>query len=128
MATMRTSRARRAGVHIVLAISSVCLPVTLAIASDLGKIRSQKPDDEFVSSVSMYDIERCAIEVDALDTPTVYRQPDHPQFEMIAWATSILVELESTSKGTLVKTHFQTPGGRKARKRILSCAGVAGGA
>lgn len=122
---MRLYRTQRAGAYIILAISSVCLPGTLALASDLGKVRSQKPDDEFVSSVSMFDIERCAIDVDAIETPTVYRQPDRPQFEMIAWATSILVELESTSKGTLVKTHFQTPGGRKARKRILSCAGVA---
>lgn len=125
MAKMQMYQAPRACAYIVLAISAVCMPVPLALASDLGKIRSQKPDDEFVSSVSMFDIERCAIDVDALDTPTVYRQPDRPQFEMIAWATSILVELESTSKGTLVKTHFQTPGGRKARKRILSCAGIA---
>jgi hypothetical protein len=94
-----------------------------ALATDLGKIRSQAPDDEFRSSVGLYDIERCMIDVDAIDTPTVYRQPDRPNFTMIAWSTAILIELENQNGVTVVKTHFQSPGGRKARKRLLACAG-----
>ena len=96
---------------------------TGALAFDLGKIRREPPDDQFVSAVPMFDIERCAIEVDAISVPTVYRQPDRPDQEMMVWVTAIVLEMESTSAGTLVKTHFQSPGGRKARKRLLACAG-----
>ena len=85
---------------------------------------SSEPDDDIRSAVRMFDIERCMIAVDAAATPSVYRQPDEPNKVMIAWATGIVVEMETNSEVTFVKTHFQSPGGRKARKRLLECAGI----
>lgn len=94
-----------------------------ASAADLGKLRSSAPDDQFQSDRSMYDIERCMIEVDALAIPTVYRQPDRPDAELIAWETAILIEMTTNGNGTKLVAHFQSGGARKARKRLLACAG-----
>jgi hypothetical protein len=43
----------------------------------------------------------------------------------MAWGTAIVIELEAQAGGTKVSTHFTSPGGRKARKRLLDCAAYA---
>jgi len=92
-------------------------------AYDMGKVLASPADDSFISSRPMYEIERCAILVDAIFGVWVYRQPDRPNNELMAWGTAIVIELEAQGSGTKVITHFTSPGGRKARKRLLDCAG-----
>lgn len=91
-------------------------------AYDMAKVLVSPADDSFVSSRSMYDIERCAILVDAIVGVSIYRQPDRPNNELMAWGTAIVIELEAQGGGTKASTHFTSPGGRKARKRLLDCA------
>lgn len=107
-------------------VSAVALFASLwtapASAYDMAKVLVSPADDRFVSSRSMYDIERCAILVDAIVGVSVYRQPDRPNNELMAWGTAIVIELEAQAGDTKVSTHFTSPGGRKARKRLLDCA------
>lgn len=101
---------------------AISLSVTPASAFDLGKIRNSPPDDVVESSRNIFDIERCMIDVDAVSVATVYRQPDRPKEVTLAWWTAIVVTMEQAGNGTLVELRFQSPGGRKARKRLLACS------
>jgi hypothetical protein len=92
-----------------------------ASAYDMAKVLVFPTEDRFVSSRSMYDIERCAILEDAIVGVSVYRQPDRPNNELVAWGTAIVIELEAQAGGTKVSTHFTSPADEK-RASVCSTA------
>ena len=56
-----------------------------AAAADLGKLLKSEPERFEQTRHNLFDLERCMIEVDATQLPTVYRQPDRPEIVFIAW-------------------------------------------
>lgn len=107
----------------IITLLIAMLFVAPASAFDLGKIRNLPPDDTVNSKLNMFDIERCMIDVDAASVASVYRQPDRPNEVTLVWFTAIMVTMVANDEGTYVEARFQSPGGRKARKRLLACAG-----
>jgi len=85
---------------VVLALAS---PIS---AADIGKLRSKPVDLVLESSKHIFEVERCLIESDGPGVPSVYRQPDRPDFTMIAYSQGIgvplLVELSKTNTGTRI--------------------------
>jgi hypothetical protein len=73
----------------LLASFVIAISATPLLASDIGTLRQKPVEFTYTSSKSMFDIERCAVEVDNMSVPFVYRQPDRPNEAMIAWSGGI---------------------------------------
>ena len=56
-----------------------------AAAADLAKLLKSEPEQSEQTPHNLFDLERCMIEVDATQLPTVYRQPDRPETVFTAW-------------------------------------------
>lgn len=76
-----------------LASFALAICATPLIASDIGTLRQKPVEFTYTSSKSMFDIERCAVEIDSTGLPFVYRQPDRPNEVMIAWSVGTGVPL-----------------------------------
>ncbi len=79
-----------------------------APATKTAKFRDQKPDVSVYANQSMFDIERCMINVSMQGVTTVYRQPDRPDEVMIFWTNAEtvgrgMVEMKVRGAGTDVK-------------------------
>lgn len=88
--------------HVALLL--VFIPMA-SYGADLGKLNQKNPETIFKSKKSIFDIERCIIELDAPGLPSVYRQPDRPKISKIAYEQGVgviflitLTESESETK------------------------------
>lgn len=78
-----------------------------AFAADIGALNKKEPDATFTSSKTIFEIERCIIEIDALGVPGVYRQPDRPDKTQIAYSIGtgipLLIALFQTANGSRIE-------------------------
>lgn len=68
----------------VLILMVLVLPAG-AMAVDMTNYRTAAPPKILQTTRSMYDVERCAVEIDGPALASVYRQPDRPSEVRIAW-------------------------------------------
>lgn len=77
-----------------------------ALAYDLKKSKNEAVSAVFHSEKSIYDIERCLIEIDLVGAPIVYRAPDRPNESIVYRATpegaSHVMELKSVEGHTIL--------------------------
>ena len=80
-----------------------------AQAFDLGKLLKEKPDGEFTSPKSVYDIERCLLLRDWRDPVFLYRAPDRPEESLVYFTGGFnetrAIELRRADGGTQVRVH-----------------------
>ena len=88
------------------AVAAVLLFANPLSAADIGKTRSRPVDLILESSQNIFEVERCIIESDGPGIPSVYRQPDRPDFTTIAYSQGtgvpLLVELSRNNNGTRI--------------------------
>lgn len=56
-----------------------------AVAGPISKFDDKKPDIETVSTVALFDLERCLTDMDGWPVPLIYRQPDRPDETNMIW-------------------------------------------
>jgi hypothetical protein len=102
----------------ISAVAATCLLATSAAASNIGAARLHPVDQTFESEKTIFELERCLIDVDAQGMPLVYRQPDKPGKTLIAYSSGIgvpiLVELTTSPTGTRMDIRSQRLGLRKS--------------
>ena len=80
-----------------------------ALAGPVSKYDRQTPQADFVSPGSIYDIERCLIDIEQLGgVPFVYSQPDKPDERRLVWlnadhGVSFRIDLQRVANGTRVR-------------------------
>ena len=88
-------------------IAAVALSASVAIAGPISKFDDRKPDLEMVSSVPLFDIERCMTDMDNWPVPFIYRQPDRPGELNMLWVynmkTIARAYFVTTPAGVVVK-------------------------
>ena len=72
----------------LIAAMGVAIP---ASAIDIGKALQRPVTGHLQSAKGIYDLERCIVLLDGPGVPVVYRQPDRPDEEMIAYTESGMV-------------------------------------
>lgn len=87
------------------------------VAADIGKLNQKEPDLTVTSKKTIFEIERCIIEIDALGIPSVYRQPDQPDKTQIAYSLGtgvpLLIALMKLEDGSKIEIRRGTIGLRK---------------
>ncbi len=58
----------------------------LLVAGPISKWDARPPDENYVSSVSMYDAERCIIDTEGWSIPAVFKQADKPDLVTIVFS------------------------------------------
>ena len=66
-------------------LSGMALSGSVAMAGPISKFDDRNPDLEMVSSVPLFDIERCMTDMDDWPVPFIYRQPDRPNEMNMLW-------------------------------------------
>jgi hypothetical protein len=66
-------------------LSAIALCASQVSAGPISKYDDKKPDLEMVSSVPLFDIERCMTDMDNWPVPFIYRQPDRPGELNMLW-------------------------------------------
>jgi hypothetical protein len=69
----------------IIILFSIALMPLQAVAGPISKFDEKKPDIEQVSTVPLFDLERCFIDMDGYAGAFVYRQPDKPEEVNILW-------------------------------------------
>ena len=92
---------------IIVCLASVGLSTTAAEAADISKLQSKEISETYTSNKSIYDMERCIILLDGPGLPLVYRQPDRPDFTMIAYGQEMggvqaLIEISVQDMGSKI--------------------------
>ena len=99
-------------------------------AVDIGKALQRPVTASFSSPKKLYDIERCIVLLDGPGGPTVLRQPDRPNEEMIAYignGMAVINVITLKQDGETVKIEDHENHGlaagvlRKAPQAIESC-------
>lgn len=108
-----------------LALSAAALTAPIAaIAGPISKWDSKKPDFDYLTRASAYDIERCIVDVDGWPLPIVYRQPDRPERTTIMYVNDVnqgagRIDLIVEADGLRVRAWM-------APKALTGCAPPAG--
>ena len=76
----------------IVVLSSIALIPLQALAGPISKFDEKKPDIEQVSTVPLFDLERCLTDMDGWPVPFIYSQPDKPDEINILWV------VQSTTK------------------------------
>ena len=66
-------------------IGAMALAGSVAMAGPISKFDDKKPSLETVSSIPLFDIERCMTDMDDWPVPFIYRQPDRPGELNMLW-------------------------------------------
>ena len=82
-----------------LLLCAMALCGSQVVAGPISKFDDKKPDLEMVSSVALFDIERCLIDMDGWPVPFIYRQPDRLGELNILWVHNMK---------TIARAHFVT--------------------
>lgn len=116
-------RYRRHMMRIPALIAALGLAVP-AVASDgpFSKFDNNTPDFAGHSTLAIYDIERCLIDMGGkLGAPVAYSQPDRPGFVQLLWGdkarTLRRIDLKSDGTGTMVTAWHP-------RDKAAACAGI----
>ena len=104
--------------RIFISVLGALLSTSAVLAADIGKLNQKEPDQIVSSTKTIFDIERCIIEVDALGVPAVYRQPDRPNKTQIAYSLGtgvpLLIALFQLENGSKIEIRRGVIGIRKA--------------
>ena len=92
---------------------------TPAIAYDLTKVMSGKPEARFQSQRSLFEIERCIVMLDLPAQPSVYRTPDKPFESIVHFGTITPMAIQLLQKSDTVDVIIWN--GSKFAKRVLNC-------
>ncbi|WP_404713201.1 hypothetical protein [Sphingomonas sp. MMS24-J13] len=92
-------------------------------AGPISKFEDRSPTADFDSAAKSGDIERCLIDLEGMNIPRVFRQPDRPDRVTIVWQVAGYmsapltdrVDLIDAPAGTHVRAWFN-------RKRLDQCA------
>lgn len=111
----------RSGLVAIAAVLSGLGPVHAA-DGPFGKFDDHKPEFEGRSARSMYDIERCMLDIGGkYGPPTVYSQPDRPEIVTMLWTDKSTamrrIDLRIDGSGTLVRAWHP-------RDQAADCAGL----
>lgn len=90
---------------LALVIASYPAP---ALSGAVDKFDSKTPEIEGYVDRSMFEIERCLINMNRITVPYVYRQPDRPDDAMLLWtgadvAVAARADLKRQGTGTYVR-------------------------
>jgi hypothetical protein len=108
----------------IIILSSIALMPLPAVAGPISKFDEKKPDIEQVSTVPLFDLERCLIDMDDYQGAFIYRQPDRPHEVNILWVwtesrfTIARVHLKVVDGGVGVRVWIK---GNLPRKQFSSC-------
>lgn len=88
-------------------LSAVALCASQVSAGPISKFDKKKPDLETISSIPLFDLERCLTDM-PWQLPLIYRQPDRPGEVKMLWvfdsASAISrIDLSVTPLGVAVK-------------------------
>lgn len=88
-------------------LSAIALCASQVSAGPISKFDKKKPDLETISSVPLFDLERCLTDM-PWQLPLIYRQPDRPGEVKMLWvfdsASAISrIDLSVTPSGVAVK-------------------------
>jgi hypothetical protein len=108
----------------IIILFSIALMPPPAVAGPISKFDEKKPDIEQVSTVPLFDLERCLIDMDDYQGAFIYRQPDRPHEVNILWVWT-------DSRFTIARAHLKVVDGVLAvrvwikgnlpRKQFKSC-------
>ena len=106
----------------IIMLSVIALIPLKAAAGPISKFDEQKPVIEQVSTVPLFDLERCLIDMDNHAGAFVYRQPDRPEEVNILWVvmdfTTSRAHLKVVDSGVAVRIWIK---GNLPRKQFSSC-------
>ena len=100
---------------------------TPAAAINIKEAAQRRVEAEASSIKSLYDLERCIIDIDAGTAPNIYSQPDRPNEALIVYSSSgliyALIQLEKSQTGTALKVRsVNGVGGSRIKSHTLECA------
>lgn len=108
----------------IIMLSAIALIPLQVVAGTNSKFDEQKPLIEQVSTLPLFDLERCLIDMDDYPGAFVYRQPDRPDEVNILWVWT-------ESRFTIARAHLKVVNGAVAvriwvkgnlpRKQFRSC-------
>jgi len=107
----------------LLSIGALFCTPTPASAIDVAKALTKPTDLEFVSSKSIYELERCITLLDLPGVPSVLRQPDRPNSSMMVYTGNkalLIVSLTTEENGTAVEVRFP-PASMGGFRKIAEC-------
>ena len=108
--------------NIVILVSALTF-TTPSWATDLKGARERDPSAVYTTTKTLYEVERCILDLDMPDVATVYRAPDQPDQSMIYYASGarrpMVVELKS-AQGTTVFS-VKNPVAKGYEKRFKQC-------
>ena len=103
----------------IIMLSAIALIPLQALAGPISKFDDKKPLIEQVSTVPLFDLERCLIDMSEYAGAFVYRQPDRPDEVNILWViqsvTMARVHLKVVDGGVAVRVWNWTG------KQFISC-------
>lgn len=103
---------------IFFALFGALISTSALLAADIGKLNQREPDITVTSNKTIFEIERCIIEIDGVGIPSVYRQPDRPDKTQIAYSLGsgvpLLIALMQFENGSKIEIRRTTIGIRKA--------------
>ena len=113
--------------RIIFAVLLLAFTLSKAIASDIGQLSREKPEWRFSSTKSIFEIERCIIEIDGPGIPSVYRQPDRLDRAQIAYSIGtgviLFVSLFQHETGSTIEIRRGSIGlGKKSvPEKLMGC-------
>lgn len=106
----------------IIMLSVIALIPLQALAGPISKFDEQKPVTEQISTVPLFDLERCLIDMDSYAGAFVYRQPDRPEEVNIIWVvmdfTIARAHLKVVDGAVAVRIWVK---GNLPRKQFRSC-------
>lgn len=106
-----------------LLIATVCVFPTAAGAVDMANYLKSPPSVDMATARGMYDVERCAVQVDGPSVASVYRQPDRPAEVTIVWAPGELGGISVVKLAGIEATNLKFWGRDKVWNRIKAACG-----
>ena len=96
------------------------MAATIAVAGPISKFDDDTPDINTISSVGMFDLERCLTDGDGWPVPFIYRQPDRPLEMNMLWVINAKTVgrayLKTVPSGVVVK--IWNSGGKQTKSCV----------
>lgn len=88
-------------------MSAILATALLLAGGPFGKFDERPPEVDTESAVTIFDVERCLIDIPRYPAAQVYRQPDRPDQVQLLWLSDMKtigrVDLQKSAKGTHVR-------------------------
>jgi hypothetical protein len=101
---------KRSGGHLLAIAMALVGLQGAAQGADMGRILQLPASATFSSSKGIYDIERCIVLLESRGIPFIYRQPDRPDEEYIAYtgygsAVPLVIMIKREDGTTRIEEH-----------------------